>query len=307
MSFSPVSAASNAAYKLAKPLLEKLNTHTLSPADLFMRQMYKGEFCHYDIVVKYMVLQHEFSGRYPDIWSTYRKMQLFGNSEEFADMRIRNFRKAVASLKKDGFLHNDTISLDKEFYIRDGSHRTAMALFCDIDKVYALVKDIPYLTKIKIADFKNTDFTPEEREEIQTAYLEMCRKANKPLQIAVQGNKEDIDTFAKSVSVYGRTAISQTDSRLVQAIMTKSGCKAVGGKAGAKGVCAIISLQLDSVSYKKLGDYTIPFISYGKDREVIFSCYDNMVSLALQDTVSAVIPRNFLENTAITDIISKGI
>lgn len=305
MSFSPVASSRDAVYKLIKPLLKKLNTLTLSPADLFFRQMYNGKFCHYDIVVKYMVLQHEFNGRYPDIWNTYRKMQLFGNNDAFADMRIENFRKAIASLRKDGFLHNDTISVDKEFYIRDGSHRTAMALFCGVEKVYTLIRDMPYLIEIKTAEFNNTDFTDAERKEIEDAYLEIYNAVNRPLQIVSQGSKADIRKFSDALSVYGKVSVCEDKKLSVKTVASECGFKAVGRRASAQNISTVISLQLDKISYKKIRPYRSSKITYGKDKEIILSCHDDIAALAAQNSVYALVPHNFLENAAVTNIICK--
>lgn len=191
-------------HKRIRPHTDKLRTAAISLSDLLLAQIYNGEFCHYDIVIKYMVLEHEFNGLYPDAWKTYRTLQMFGD-EAYTQMRIDQFKNVIASLKKNGYMPTGTMSVDKNLLIRDGSHRTAMALFYTAPSLNVLFNAIPYESEKRIAEYHQYPFSSEERIAIEETLTQLMDKVNVPLNIVLFGSCcDEAEDVCKVLEKFGK-------------------------------------------------------------------------------------------------------
>ncbi|MBE6879045.1 MAG: hypothetical protein E7488_07800 [Ruminococcaceae bacterium] len=188
MSNNPVSRLYYSFYhKRIRPFMDNLRSAEISLSDLLLAQMHNGEFCHYDIVIKYMVLEHEFNNLYPDIWKTYHTLQLC-DDEPYAQMRIAQFRDVIASLKEKGYIPTKRLSVDKDLLVRDGSHRTAMAVFFDAPSVDVLFHSVPYEAEKRISEYHSCPFSEEERTLIEEQLSRLIDKANIPINIVLLGS-----------------------------------------------------------------------------------------------------------------------
>lgn len=194
-------------HKKIRPVTDSIRATTVSVDDLFLSQKYNGEFFHNDIVIKYMVLEHHFLNMHPDIWKTYYTMQYDGN-QLYADTRIASFKKVLKSLEEKGYMPENKISVDSNLFVRDGCHRTAMALFFGAETVDVLPHSIPCNTQKYLSEYKAKPFTPEERISVEKKLSELTDKSNKPLNIVLFGSSADkADAAAELLGQYG-TVIS---------------------------------------------------------------------------------------------------
>lgn len=194
----------NTIYHKLRPALDKMRSSAVSPDDLLLMQFYDGVFCHYDIIIKYMVLEHEFMGLHPDIWDTYSTLQMRGN-EDFRQMRIKKFRSVIDSLSKDGYTPKDVISVDDNMLIRDGSHRVAMASFFKAETVNVIFNELPYEAEKRTKEYHNYPFTESERALTEEKLAELLDKANQPLQIVLLGSScEKAGELCKILAGFGQ-------------------------------------------------------------------------------------------------------
>ena len=194
-------------HKKIRPVTDNIRATTVSVDDLFLLQKYNGEFFHNDIVIKYMVLEHHFLYMHPDIWKTYYTMQYEGN-QLYADTRIASFKKVLKSLEEKGYMPENKISVDSNLFVRDGCHRTAMALFFGAETVDVLPHSKPCNPQKYISEYQSKPFTAEERISIEQKLAELTDKSNKPLNIVLFGSSADkTELAAELLGQYG-TVIS---------------------------------------------------------------------------------------------------
>lgn len=194
-------------HKKIRPVTDNIRATTVSVDDLFLMQKYKGEFFHHDIVIKYMVLEHHFLGLHPDIWKTYHTIQ-HKDKKPYADKRIASFRETLKSLEEKGYRPENKISVDSDLFVRDGCHRTAMALFFGAETVDVLPHSKPCNPQKYLLEYQSKPFTAEERISIEQKLAELTDKANKPLNILILGSSADkAEMAAELLSQYG-TVIS---------------------------------------------------------------------------------------------------
>ena len=100
------------------------------------------------------------------------------------------------------------ISVDSNLFVRDGCHRTAMALFFGAETVDVLHKSIPCNTQKYLSEYQSKPFTAKEKTSIEEKLAELTDKANKPLNIVLFGSSADnAELAAELLSQYG-TVIS---------------------------------------------------------------------------------------------------
>lgn len=92
-----------------------------------------------DVVVRYMAIENYFNKN--DIgWKMYNNMQhirVSNNSKipKYRDDNGERFKKLIKSVIKNGYIYDYPIQINKDFYLFDGSHRLAIALYFDIEEV----------------------------------------------------------------------------------------------------------------------------------------------------------------------------
>ncbi|MBQ6896733.1 MAG: hypothetical protein IJN69_05950 [Oscillospiraceae bacterium] len=181
-------------YRLIQPTLYKMNTITTSPADLLFLQVFDGEYCHPDTIVKYLYIENHYGinsfGR-----DLYIKQQLARGKEKNTSAITDKFDRLIKSVEENGFNTDYAIGVDKNFYLRDGSHRSAMSLFLNLEEVRVNYINMEYPRNYRYSWFTEHGFTETEIARIKNKADQLMDKANAPLNIVLFGSCCDESEF----------------------------------------------------------------------------------------------------------------
>ena len=194
-------------YKLIQPTLHKMNTIVCSPADLLYLQIFDGEYCHPDTIVKYLYIENYYNkndfGR-----DLYIKQQAARGVVKDPCAITEKFNALILSVENNGFDTGFSIGVDKDFYLRDGSHRSAMSLYLGIEEIRVNYLNMKYPRNYRYSWFSDNGFTAEEIDIIKSKEKLIMNAVNKPLNIVLFGSSADkAEMAAELLSQYG-TVIS---------------------------------------------------------------------------------------------------
>ena len=193
--------------KFIAPVLRKMNTIRCSPADLMFLQVFNGEYCHPDTIVKYLYIENHY-GKNDFGKDLYIKQQLARGTVKDIKAITDKFDTLIKSIEDNGFDINCTIGVDKNFYLRDGSHRSAMSMYLGLSEIKVNYLNMVYPRNYRFSWFEENGFTVDELAIIKNKLSLLMDKANEPLNIVLFGNSADnAELAAELLSQYG-TVIS---------------------------------------------------------------------------------------------------
>ena len=264
-------AVLNCVYPLVKPLIYKSNTFSISTADFLFLQHKKGIFIRPDMIVRYMFLEHYY--KTPDYCEEavdmYIKMMDYRNINTTGEQKVEKFHKLIASCEKNGFNPSFPVEVDKNLLIRDGSHRTSMALFLGTEEinVHRTNQNLPVEYKADL--FEKTGFTEKELQLIEAKKAQLFDRYNTPFAIVLFDADEAYeDSLANSLAEYGnvvsrdRYSCCAEDFGAVASKLGKINSKA--GKASTSGgqhTVSVIMLKLEKPEYAPLDNPKNPVVS----------------------------------------------
>lgn len=95
---------------------------------LFMYQYNNIDFNRYDLIVRYLAIEYMYNkndfGK-----SLYEKMQLYRRGKVLTKNDWENFEKLVKSIEINNYDYNKPIYIDKNQFLKDGSHRLSVQLY----------------------------------------------------------------------------------------------------------------------------------------------------------------------------------
>lgn len=158
-----------------------LQSHVcISVKELFMQQNKHGGFNRYDIVVRYLAVENYYKKNECG-FELYKKMQAKRVDDSYVPEAIEKFNKLIDSWENEGYKKESEIDCDKDLRLVDGSHRMALCLYFNVEKisckVRSCVEDIDY----GIDWFIENDFSVDEISIIQKKYNELMKKCFMPI------------------------------------------------------------------------------------------------------------------------------
>ncbi len=190
-------------YKFIKPFLYKCNTITSSPADLLFLQIFDGEYCHPDTLVKYMFIENYY-GKNNFGKDLYIKLQQNRGNVKDPEKIVFKFNNFISSVEKNGYSSDSVVGVDRKFYLRDGSHRNAMGLYLGLKNIKINFLNMDYPLNYKYSWFRDNGFSEEEISLIQNKEAEIMDKANAPLNIVLFGSCcDEADEACRILSEFG--------------------------------------------------------------------------------------------------------
>ena len=181
--------AADAVYPVVRYIRYKKNTHSVSPVDLFHLQNKDGLFVHPDFIIRYLFIEEYFGKNTSDTngIDLYKKMQDFRRKDSNGDEMTERFINVIQSYQQNGHLTAHPIRVDRSFLIRDGSHRTAAALYLDLPEITVHHTKIDLPVNRKLAVFEENGFTAEELQLVNDKTQQLLDKYNHPLNIILLG------------------------------------------------------------------------------------------------------------------------
>ncbi len=132
-------------------------------AKLLAKQMRKGKFNRYDIIVRYLAIE-QFYNKNTIGFDLYNKMQRKRTNAK--SDTIQRMISLAQSIENFGFNNQSGIFIDRNFHLVDGSHRFASSLYFNRyeipTNIYRIRKKIYY----NVDWFKNNGFDDKELEVI---------------------------------------------------------------------------------------------------------------------------------------------
>jgi len=131
-------------------------------ASLLEKQVVNNTFNRYDLIVRYMAIESFFNknekGR-----ALYNKMQVNRRGSSFKNP-WKVFKELIVSVNNDGLDASFPILVNSDFYIVDGAHRLACALYFNEKYIAVKVNKKLNPSPYGIDWFKNNDFSTTELE-----------------------------------------------------------------------------------------------------------------------------------------------
>ena len=189
--------------KYISPAMRKMNTIKCSPADLMFLQYFDGEYCHPDTIVKYLYIENYYGGNTygKDL---YIKQQLARGVIKDSTAITDKFDSLIKSVENNGFDTSFSIGVDQKFYLRDGSHRSAISMYLDLDEIKVNYLKMDYPSNYRFSWFEENGFTKEEISLIKDKLAQLADKANSPLKILLFGSSADeAEEVCRILSAYG--------------------------------------------------------------------------------------------------------
>ena len=100
----------------------------------------------------------------------YRRMQAARIDENWVNPAVMHFKKLIESYALSGYDKNSRILLDRNLYLLDGSHRMAMAMYYNIPKISAKVRNKTSNIFYGIEWFHINGFSDEECQKLMVRY-----------------------------------------------------------------------------------------------------------------------------------------
>lgn len=177
----------------------------MSVRDVFFMQFDKQELKRYDIVVRYLAIEHHL-GVNDDGFDLYRKMQNARIREGYGEEAERQFRALIDSYQKNGYERASHIVVDKNLSLIDGSHRIALNIYFGIEEINVLVLPTEKLVDYTIDWFFQNGFTDTEIDRILAKGKELTEKANTGFSCMIWSPAAALsDALIKDLSYFGRT------------------------------------------------------------------------------------------------------
>ncbi len=110
----------------------------IATRDLVLAQYYNGDYSRYkfyDAAVRILAID-EYYGKNNTGFNMYRRMQ-----EDTGFDWTGRFKELIMSFEEKGFLDGNVVEVDKHFSITDGAHRTALAIYNNIEFLNILMYD----------------------------------------------------------------------------------------------------------------------------------------------------------------------
>ncbi len=149
----------------------------MSVRDVFFMQFEKQELKRYDIVVRYLAIEH-YLGENDFGFDLYRKMQNARVHAGYGTDAERQFRALLDSYREKGYDSGSTIVVDKNLSLVDGSHRMALHLYFGIEDVSVVIMPVRKPVDYSIDWFFQNGFTNGEIDRILAKGRELTEKAN---------------------------------------------------------------------------------------------------------------------------------
>ncbi|MBQ6896732.1 MAG: hypothetical protein IJN69_05945 [Oscillospiraceae bacterium] len=299
----------NYVYPVIQPIMQKANTFYISTSDFLFLQHKNGVFIRPDMIVRYMFLeQHYGKADFSlDAVSIYEKMQKPRQKNNTAQFMTEKFYRLIESYEKIGYDSSSAVSVDKNLLIRDGSHRTAFALYFDLPAIPVNRTNNALPTDYKNDLFDKAGFTDEEKQCIYNKLSQLLDKHNQPIRIVLPCDAENcIDNICADLELFGK--IVGVQKHLCDSNQYNDLCKAMNKTknihAKAENPVYIVSLKLNSVAYAPLDNPKKPVIQATNDiKKLLASKYISAADAAF-DKVA--VPCNFMENSNIVKILKSA-
>lgn len=148
--------------------------------ELFMQQYKNGSFNRLDIVVRYLAIE-DYHGVNDYGFALYQKMQSQRISEDYVEGAVKKFRELIESWECNGYDRTSEIECGDNLHLIDGSHRVAMGLYYNVDRLSCKVN--PYIDDIEygLEWFIEHGFSKEEIIQIIKKFHTICMETNRTI------------------------------------------------------------------------------------------------------------------------------
>lgn len=179
--------------------------------DLFLAQYRDNDYNAIDIIVKYLAIENYY-GLNNFGFDLYNKTQRIRTNKDWDN----RFKKLIESIESK-YDVSSFVETDLNYSIHDGAHRTALALFHNIDELpLRLFNTSLYRRTYNLDWFKENNFTDEEIFIIEEKLKELLKKINNPYYCILwtparkifQQMQENIHGIENGVEVVGSEDIT---------------------------------------------------------------------------------------------------
>ena len=140
--------------------------------ELLLCQYRNGVFNRYDIAVRLLAIENYF-GKNTYGFDLYKKMQQRrAGDEAYGEISTQRFTQLIQSYAKVGYDENSELVIDKKLYLKDGSHRLALAIYFGISRLKVRIIQKEKDNYYGRAWFEES-FTEEECAVIEEKVLEI--------------------------------------------------------------------------------------------------------------------------------------
>lgn len=177
----------------------------MSVSDVFFMQFDGQELKRYDMVVRYMAIEH-YMGKNDYGFDLYRKMQTTRIGGDYGEKAEKQFRTLIDSYITYGYDDNSCIVVDHGLSLIDGSHRMAVHLYFGLENIRVLILPTHQSVDYSIDWFFQHGFTDAEIDLILAKGKELTEKANFGFSCVIWSPAAVLsDALIKNLSYFGRT------------------------------------------------------------------------------------------------------
>ena len=302
--------AADAVYPVIDYIKYKKNTFSISPADLFHLQNKGGLFVRPDLIIRYLFIEEYFGENTSHIngIALYKKMQDFRRKNSSGDEMIERFTKVIKSYQQNGHMASHPVEVDRNLFIRDGSHRTAAAMYLGLDEITVHYTEIDLPVAKKLAVFEENGFTDEEKQLVADKTQQLLDRYNQPLQIVLGNIDEDkamgicrsLTEFG-TVTNCGHLSCNKKDSStLVKKLLKAKDARSSGISIEYDNALYIAEIKLANPEYMEIKSAGAPVLSPSAAMEKLLS-----EKLADNKPSFFVVPENFGQNHRFREIIES--
>lgn len=293
------------------PLIHKPHTHLISVADLLYLQNYNGTFVRPDMIIRYLFIENYYGVQHNgiDAADMYIRMQDFRRYEGYGQIAADKFVNLIKIFENKGYNPAYPIETDKSLLIRDGSHRTALAVYFNAPFVSVHPSDTPFAFAQKLALFENNGFSDVEKQYISDKYAQLLKKHNYPIKILVWNNNTDyLEKIHHKLNEFGTVTNIEEYSLHNRNTLFLQHCIHMLGdnefclnKTKNKEKLTVFNLEINCTEFETVADTRKPVIKQCRYIAEFF----NSLSLDTKLPVNFFVPCNFGVNQRITNVMSK--
>ena len=165
-------------HRIFPPEIIPVIHHTYDVRELFFQENCITGFNRYDMIVRLLAIENYY-GKNNFGFTLYKKQQETRKREDWRNAETR-FRELIESYDKNGYDNNSEITLNKDLYLWDGSHRIALAMYHRNYQISCQVIPDTVRSSYGINWYVENSFTLNEIQQIQERYYRLKAEIQVP-------------------------------------------------------------------------------------------------------------------------------
>ena len=282
---------------------------SLDIADFIHLQQKNGIFIRPDMIIRYLFIEQHYNKNIGpvDAVALYKKMQDFRQHSSNGDKMTEKFYSLISSYEKYGYKPSSAVEVDRNLFIRDGSHRTALALYLEIPEITVHYTDMDMPVERKLEMYEKNGFSDMEKQAVADKISHLLDKFNHPLYIVILGSDTSaVNNISDEISKYG--TITDINSVLLSSkehsslINQLSDRKSVRKNTSViyENTVHIINLKISQPEYDTPYSHIYPAIKQAKSIKIYLQ-----EQFAQNKEIVALVPQNFKENRLFEKVLDN--